>query len=207
MTSSGSDLRNRIRQQEEAAKRQIEETTQRELKSFGEQLNRIVSSELSTIESATTGVTERVVGKLSEFETTAATKFEEDERGFAAASTSLTAKAAGLLLRRWAGSVATGLMICLGIFGGSWGMTQWLSAEIRSDLDLLGYLESETNRILLTRQRLEDETWGVTLEELSNGRFVVLPPGTALCRPADVMFRAPRPWTVRGLPAVRLSSE
>ena len=207
MTSSGSDWRSRIRQQDETAKQQIEEVTRRELKSFGEQLRHIVDSELRTIESATADMRGRVLQELSEFETAAATKLAEDQRGFEAATTSMTAKAVGLLLRRWAGSVATGLMICLGIFGGSWGLTQWLSAEIRNELQLRESLRRENGRLLLTQDRLEAETWGVTLEDLSSGRFVVLPLGTALCRPDDVMFRASRSWTVRGRPAVRLSSE
>ena len=56
MTSSGSDWRSRIRRQEETAKQQIEEVTQRELENFGERLRYTVSNGLGTIESATADV-------------------------------------------------------------------------------------------------------------------------------------------------------
>ena len=99
MTSSGSDWRSRIRRQEETAKQQIEEVTQRELENFGERLSYTVSNGLGTIESATADVIVNVLKELRRFETAAVAQVNKNERTIEAASTTSTGRVYALLLR------------------------------------------------------------------------------------------------------------
>ena len=61
----------------------------------------------------------------------------------------------------------------------------------------LAPLQVQIERARETLAAIEETSWGVTLREIDGERFVVLP-GGALEDP---------PWTVRGRPAVKLSSE
>ena len=78
-----------------------------------------------------------------------------------------------------------GLSLWLGIFGGSWATTRWLSASIQSSIE----------QARQSLARIEEGTWRITLREIEGERFVVLSTGK----------RAR--WTVRGRPAVKLSKE
>ena len=82
-----------------------------------------------------------------------------------------------ILLTAWLRPLVVGLTLFLTISGGSWGLTHWLAASIRS--------------------RIEETTWGVALLEIGGERFAVLPDGTL----------ADPPWTVDGRPALKLPSE
>lgn len=77
-------------------------------------------------------------------------------------------------------------------------LTQWLSSSVQGELELLEAVERRVGEASLTLQRLEETTWGVTLQDFENGRFVVLLLGT------DIQTQR---WSVGGRPAVRLSSE
>ena len=101
------------------------------------------------------------------------------------------------LLKAWLRPIVVGLLILLGICGGSWGLTQWLSSGIQARLQIRSELEAEIIEQRLTVQQLQETTWGVRFHEEENGRFLVLPQGTV---PATG-------WTVGGQPAVKLSSE
>ena len=159
MTSSGSDWRSRIRRQEETAKQQIEEVTQRELENFGERLRDTVSNGLGTIESATADVIVNVLKELRRFETAAVAQVNKNERTIEAASTTSTGRVYALLLRTWAVSARTGFAIFLGIFVASWGLMQWLPSEVMSQFQLLRELhqqiEESTEVTLLTDPRVD----------------------------------------------------
>ena len=101
------------------------------------------------------------------------------------------------LLKAWARPIVVGLLILLGICGGSWGLTQWLSSGIQARLQIRSELEAEIIEQRLTVQQLQETTWGVRFHEEENGRFLVLPQGTV---PVTG-------WTVGGQLAVKLSSE
>ena len=110
-----------------------------------------------------------------------------------------TGRLIGLLARRWFGVWMIGLSLCLGIFGGSWGLLQWLSSEVRSERARLEMLREEIVESRRTLARLEEETWGVLLVEDEDGkRFVVLPRGTPT---------SPRWGSLDGRPVYELSSE
>ena len=93
------------------------------------------------------------------------------------------------------------LVVCLSLFlafrGGSLGLMHWLSASIQSRIETLAALKVQIERARETLVELEETSWRVTLREIDGERFVVLPAG-ALEDP---------PWTVRGRPALKLSSE
>lgn len=59
---------------------------------------------------------------------------------------------------------------------------QWLSSEIENAFALREHLQTENNRLLLVQQRLEDQTWGLTLLEVDGKRIVQLPSGTRASR-------------------------
>ena len=108
-----------------------------------------------------------------------------------------TGRMRALLLRAWLRPLVVGLSLWLGIFGGSWATTHWLSARVQSSIEIAGTLEFRIEQARQTLARIEGETWGITLREIEGERFVVLPRGS-LDRP---------PWTVRGRSAVKLSRE
>ena len=102
-----------------------------------------------------------------------------------------------MLLNAWLRPLVVGLIIFVGISGGSWGLMHWLLASIQSRIETLAVLEVRIDQARDTLAEIEDTTWGVTLREIDGERFVVLPDG-ALDHP---------PWTVGGRPALKLSSE
>ena len=102
-----------------------------------------------------------------------------------------------MLLNAWLRPLVVGLSLFLGFSGGSWGLMHWLSAEIQSRIETLAALTVQIDHARETLVEIEGTTWGVTLREIDGERFVVLPDGT-LDHP---------PWTVRGRPALKLSSE
>ena len=102
-----------------------------------------------------------------------------------------------LLLNAWLRPLVVGLILFLGISGGSWALMHWLSASIQSRIETLAALKVQIERARETLVELEETSWRVTLREIDGERFVLLPAG-ALEDP---------PWTVRGRPALKLSSE
>ena len=101
-------------------------------------------------------------------------------------------------LKAWSRPIGVGLLICLGIFGGSWGLTQWLSSSVESHIEARTAIRLEIKREQRTLDQLRAQTWGVWLHEAEDGgRHVVLPQGTF----------EDWPWTVQGQPAIRLYSE
>ena len=117
--------------------------------------------------------------------------------------TTETVTAAGIarihvvLLNAWLRPLVVGLMIFLGISGGSWGLMRWLSTSIQSRIETRAVLDVQIEEARETLAGIEQTTWGVTLVEIGRERFVVLPDGT-LANP---------PLTVDGRPALQLPSE
>ena len=118
-----------------------------------------------------------------------------------------TARIRVVLRNAWFRPLVVGLVIFLGISGGSWGLMHWLSTGIQSRIETRAALDfqiEEARETLAgieeareTLAGIEETTWGVTLVEIAGDRFMVLPHGT-LDRP---------PWTVDGRPALKLSSD
>ena len=102
-----------------------------------------------------------------------------------------------LLLNAWLRPLVVGLILFVGISGGSWALMHWLSASIQQRIETLAVLDVRINQARETLAEIEETSWGVTLREIDGERFVVLPDGT-LDHP---------PWTVGGRPALKLSSE
>ena len=106
-----------------------------------------------------------------------------------------------MLQRAWLRTLTIGalkgLILVVGILLGISGLTRWLAGDIQSQIEARSALVAEIAAQRETVRRLEGKTWGITLRQLSNGRFVVLP--------ADSLDHPP--WTVEGKPAVKLSSD
>ena len=108
-----------------------------------------------------------------------------------------TARSRALLLNAWLRPLVVGLILFVGISGGSWGLMHWLSVSIQGRIETLAMLEVRIDQARDTLAEIEETSWGVALREIDGERFVVLPDGT-LANP---------PWTVGGRPALKLSSE
>lgn len=143
-----------------------------------------------------------------QFEETAASELRQlgenlravanDELRTTEADTAVTvARIRVMLLNAWLRPLVAGLIVFLGISGGSWALMRGLSAGIQSRIETLSALTVRIDEARETLAEIEDTTWGVTLLEIDGERFVVVPDG-ALENP---------PWTVRGRPALKLSSE
>ena len=105
----------------------------------------------------------------------------------------------GLLWRGWLRSLLVGLFLFLGIFVGSWGLTQWQSNRVQRLVERQETLRLEIAQEQLALEQLQAQTWGVWLHEAEDGtRHVLLPKGA---------LGENWPWTVQGQPAVPLSSE
>ena len=176
-SSNVSNLRTRLEQKSEQDRKKIEELIEREYGKLSENLQGIAASELSTIERA-------MRDELEEYAARVRASLYEMRRVNKA------------LTKAWLRPVVVGLSLFLGILGGSWGLTRWLSSDIKSLLETRGALSAEIKEQQRTVERLKETTWGVVLHEGKGGRrFAVLPAGT---------LERPR-WTVGGRPAVNLS--
>ena len=104
----------------------------------------------------------------------------------------------GLLWRGWIRPLVVGLFVFLGIFAGSWGLTQWQSSRVERLVERQETLRLQVAQEQQALAQLQAQTWGVWLHEEDGGRYVVLPPGAL-----GENWR----WTVQGQPALQLSSE
>ena len=105
----------------------------------------------------------------------------------------------GLLWRGWLRPLVVGLCVFLGIFVGSWGLTQWQSSRVERLVERQEVLRLQVAQEQQTLAQLQAQTWGVWLHEAEDGtRHVVLPQGAL-----GENWR----WTVQGQPALQLSSE
>lgn len=178
-SSNVSKLRTRLEQKSEQDRQQIEELIRREYGKLSKNLQSIVRSDLSTIESAIRNEVEVYAARVEVL-------LDRMRRVDKA------------LTKAWLRPVVVGLSLFLGILIGSWGLTQWLSSNIESLIEKRAALSGEIEEQQRTVERLKEMTWGVVLHEGNEGRrFVVLPRGS---------LEYP-PWTVGGKPAIRLSSE
>ena len=159
-SSNVSNLRTRLEQKSEQDRKKIEELIEREYGKLSKNLQGIVKSELSTIERA-------MRDELEEYAARVRASLYEMRRVNKA------------LTKAWLRPVVVGLSLFLGILGGSWGLTRWLSSNIESLIETRGALSAEIERQQRTVERLKETTWGVVLFENEQGtRFVVLPEGT-----------------------------
>ena len=161
-----------IRRRMETEDREMDAIVARELQTFGERLRASVSHKLHTIETVMETETTRIHGQL---------------RGLRE-----------LLWRDFRADLVIVVSILLIIFGGSWGLTQWLSSRVQRLLETQETLQLELAQTQTALDQLQAETWGVWLHEEDGMRYVVLPRGT---------LNEEWPLTVDGQPAIRLSSE
>ena len=110
-----------------------------------------------------------------------------------------TVRTGALLRKAWARTLATAISLLLGISIGSWGLAQWLSARVRTLVELEARIEEQE----MTLELLEGKTWGLELHEEANGKYIVLPKGSGTLDHND--RRAVPVWTVGEQPAIKLS--
>ena len=118
-------------------------------------------------------------------------------RTIEADTASAVGRLSAMLRRAWLRPLVVGLSLSLGTVGGSWAGTRWLWTTIEQQVETLAAVRVDIREARATLARIEETTWGLELTEIDGERFVVLPAGT-LSNP---------PWTVGGLPALKLSGE
>ena len=106
-----------------------------------------------------------------------------------------------MLKKSWLRSLALGALRGLILFSGiTLGIAAWcggLASDIQGKIETRSALAAQIEDQRRTVQQIEAKTWGISLRELENGKFVVLPRGTL----------EDSRWIVDGKPAVRLSSK
>ena len=108
-----------------------------------------------------------------------------------------TARMRELLMKAWLRPLVVGMSLFLGICGGSWATTHWLSRIIDSRLETLTEVNMRIHRARETLAEMQETTWGVELREITGERYAVLP-ADAPVRPA---------FTMDGRPYMKLSRE
>ncbi|MHB8989214.1 MAG: hypothetical protein ACYC6S_10595 [Desulfobulbia bacterium] len=176
------NLQKHLRQKQEEKREQIEALTQQELEQLGANLRNAANRVLHIIENDMQGQIGRMNQSLKK-------------------SLNQTRKQAEVLQstmqKMWIKPALIGLSLFIGISLGSWGLMQFLSSQITTQTEKLGQLQLQMESERQTLQILQDKTWGVTLHQDKQGRFVVLPPG------ANPKIS----WSVGGRPALILSGK
>ena len=180
--STWGSLQKHLMQKQEEKREQIEALTQQELEQLGANLRNAANRVLHTIENDMQAQIARMNQSLKKSLDQTRTQTE------ALQST---------IQKMWLKPALIGLSLFIGISLGSWGLMQFLSYQITSQTETLGQLQLQMESKRQTLQILQDKTWGVTLHQDKQGRFVVLPPGT----------NPKISWIVDGRPALILSGK
>lgn len=171
--SHASDLSRVLRQKLEDDRLQIEALTSSELSKLADALKQQSHAALSTtLDAIESDLNQRLNGikKQIEAQTKPLVSHLASVRAEASALQRLT-------VRAWLKPLLLSLSLSLGIFAGSWGLMQWLSHGIQSQLETRAALAQEIQRQKRVLAQIESKTWGLELHEDSNGRFVIMPPG------------------------------
>ena len=104
---------------------------------------------------------------------------------------------------RWRWPVLTGLLTVAGLAAGAWGLATFLSLNVQRSLHTAQQLEARIAEQRRTLEALREQAWNVELREMTNGRFVVLPPDAETGPDERLETR----WRIEGRPAVRLAAD
>ena len=191
-TSNLGDLKARIAERQREERRRIEEleaASARRMREHGEWLE----GELRKLRAAESKLLRQHGERWRRSASAALSTIERDT------AAALERKDA-MLKKSWLRSVAVGalrgLILFSGITLGIAGLVRWLAGDIQGKIETRFALAAQIEDQRRTVQQLEARTWGISLREMSNGKFVILPRGTL----------EDSRWTVEGKPAVRLSS-
>ena len=190
--NSAASLAQRLKDKTKADLEQVEQLTRSELEQLAKNLQGALRGALSSTGSAT----EKQLQELSQRLSQRLSQIDQQSQKLAETS----AKA-------WLKPFLLGLSLLLGICAGSWGLMQYLSSSLESQLQTRARLSQqiETQRRTLaqietqrrTLAQIEAKTWGVELHQNAKGeRFLVLPQSV----------KPDAGWTVGDRPAVKLSS-
>lgn len=92
--------------------------------------------------------------------------------------------------KAWIKPLVVGLSLFIGISAGSWGLMQYLSSRVQSQLQTLHQQQA-------TLDQLQSQTWGLSLRDTGTDRYLVLPPG----------YKLEPGWTISERPALKLSKQ
>lgn len=163
-----------LKQKQDEDRQQIEALTRSELETLAANLKKQSSAALSgTLDAIESDLNKRLDGIKKQI--------EAQTRPLSAFLASVKAEAEtlqALTFRGWLKPLALSLSLLLGIFAGSWGLMQWLSSSIKSQLETRAALAQQIEQQRQTLATIEAKTWGVELHQAQDGgRFLILPPG------------------------------
>lgn len=180
--NSAASLAQRLKDKTKADLEQVEQLTRSELEQLAKNLHGALKDALSSTGSAT----EKQLQELSKRLSQRLSQIDQQSQKLAETS----AKA-------WLKPFLLGLSLLLGICAGSWGLMQYLSSSLESQLQTRALLSQQIETQRRTLSQIEAKTWGVVLHENAKGeRFLVLPQSV----------KPDAGWTVGDRPAVKLSS-
>lgn len=172
-SSNVQSLAAKLAEKQATDRQQIEALTRRELEKLASDLQKRSSAALS-------GTLDAIESDLNQRLSSIKNQIEAQTQPLSASLASVKAEAEtlqALTFRGWLKPLALSLSLLLGIFAGSWALTQWLSYSITSQLETRATLAQQIEQQQRTLAQIEAKTWGVELHQDSNGRFLILPPG------------------------------
>ena len=175
-------LQKHLLQKQKEKREQIESLTKNELEQLGTNLHDAVTHALHTIESDM----QKRIGRMNQ---SLQKSLDQTGRQIGTLQASLR--------KIWFKPALVGLSLFLCISSGSLGLMQFLASRIQNKLETLSQLQLQIRQEQQTLQLLRNKSWGVTLLQDKQGKFVVLPLGTDTTTP----------WNVDGRPALKLSNE
>lgn len=172
--SSVQSLAAKLAEKQATDRQQIDALTRSELDALAQSLRQQSSAALSTTLDA-------IESDLNQRLSSIKKQIEAQIKPLSASLESVKAEAEtlqALTFRAWLKPLAIGLSLLLGIFAGSWGLMQWLSYSIQSQLDTRAALSQQIAAQEQALTKIEAKTWGVELHQAQDGaRFLILPPG------------------------------
>jgi ABC-type phosphate transport system auxiliary subunit len=84
--------------------------------------------------------------------------------------------------RKWIVLASLGAALCIGVTISAWALTEIWARRLIDHLNERAQLKEETRTLrreleVLRPERARAETWGLSFQERSKGRFIVVPPG------------------------------
>ena len=190
-SSNVQSLAAKLAEKQASDREQIEALTRRELEKLASDLQKRSSAALSgTLDAIESDLNQRLSGIKKQI--------EAQTKPLSTSLASVKAEAEtlqALTFRGWLKPLALSLSLLLGICAGSWGLMQYLSSSLESQLQTRAQLSRQIEAQRQTLAQIEAKTWGVELHQNAKGeRFLVLPQSV----------KPDAGWTVGDRPAVKL---
>ncbi len=159
------DLSNKLKDRMQQDREQMELIARSELEHLQQSLRKSSQHALHTIEAD-------IAGKAETLSSAIASQLHH----LSIQTTSLRKS----LTTVWLRTTALGICLLLGLSLGAWGLTAIMSTHISDLWQQIKKLRETETQLQATIANLEQQSWGIRLEQHENGRFIVLPPKASI---------------------------